>query len=137
VSLVIDSSITLAWAYGDERTEATERVFDIVTEAGARVPIIWRLEVANGLQQGIRQQRIDAAFRSGVLADLADMNIATDADTNVFAWSYTLELSDRFRLTLYDACYLELAQRRNLPLATLDGDLRAAGEALGLEILGA
>jgi predicted nucleic acid-binding protein len=55
----------------------------------------------------------------------------------VFAWSDTLELSDRFRLTLYDACYLELAQRRNLPLATLDGDLRAAGDALGIEMLGA
>jgi len=137
VSVVIDSSVTLAWCYSDERTEATERVFDIVTEAGAWVPMIWHLEVANGLQQGIRQRRIDAAFRSGALADLAEMNIATDPDTNVFAWSDTLELSDRFRLTLYDACYLELAQRRNMPLATLDGDLRAAGNALGLGLLGA
>ena len=137
MSLVIDSSVTLAWIYSDERTEATERVFHVVTEAGAWVPAIWHLEVANGLQQGVRQRRIDAAFRTGALADLAVMNIATDPDTNVFAWSDTLDLSDRFRLTLYDACYLELAQRRNLPLATLDGDLRAAGEALGIEILGA
>jgi predicted nucleic acid-binding protein len=137
VSLVIDSSVTLAWIYSDERTKTTERVFDIVTEAGAWVPMIWHLEVANGLQQGIRQRRIDAAFRTGALADLAEMNIATDPDTNVFAWNDTLTLSDRFRLTLYDACYLELAQRRNLPLATLDGDLRAAGDALGIEMLGA
>jgi len=41
----------------------------------------------------------------------------------------TLALADRFRLTLYDAAYLELAQRRALPLATLDFDLRKAGEA--------
>jgi predicted nucleic acid-binding protein len=137
VSLVIDSSVTLAWIYSDERTEATERVFDIVTEGGAWVPMTWHLEVANGLQQGIRQRRIHAAFRTGALADLAEMNIATDPDTNVFAGNDTLTLSDRFRLTLYDACYLELAQRRNLPLATLDGDLRAAGDALGIVMLGA
>ena len=32
---------------------------------------------------------------------------------------FALGLADKFRLTLYDACYLELAQRRDLPLATL------------------
>jgi len=37
---------------------------------------------------------------------------------------------------LYDAAYLELAQRRNLPLATLDGELRAAAKSLGLGLMG-
>lgn len=44
---------------------------------------------------------------------------------------------DAHKLTLYDACYLELAQRLKLPLATLGDDLRAAGLAVGLELLGA
>jgi predicted nucleic acid-binding protein len=30
------------------------------------------------------------------------------------------------RLTVYDAAYLELAERRHLPLMTLDNDLAAA-----------
>jgi predicted nucleic acid-binding protein len=136
VSLVIDSSIALAWIYHDERSEPIERIFDIVTESGAWVPAIWRLEVANGLQQGIRRRRIDQAYRDGALADLNDLEISIDADTDTFAWSTTLDLADRFRLTLYDACYLELAERLHLPLATLDRDLRAAGEGLGLELLG-
>jgi predicted nucleic acid-binding protein len=59
---------------------------------------------------------------------------ACDADT--YAWTATLHLCDRFRLTPYDAAYLELAQRRMLPLATLDRDLRAAVQALGTETLG-
>jgi predicted nucleic acid-binding protein len=37
---------------------------------------------------------------------------------------------------LYDAAYLELAQRRKLPLATLDQDLIRAGKALGTTLLG-
>ena len=47
----------------------------------------------------------------------------------------TVELAERFALTSYDACYLELAQRRALPLATLDRDLRAAGKKLGISLL--
>ncbi len=49
-------------------------------------------------------------------------------------WAGTLHIADRFRLTVYDAAYLELAQRRALPLATLDQDLRNAGSALGVAL---
>jgi predicted nucleic acid-binding protein len=64
------------------------------------------------------------------------LDIATDDHTDVHAWGETLRLADIFRLTLYDAAYLELAQRRNLPLATLDGELRAAAKSLGLGLMG-
>ena len=47
-----------------------------------------------------------------------------------------MRLSERYRLTLYDAAYLELAQRLQLPLATLDQELRAAANALGIPLLG-
>ncbi len=136
MSFVIDSSITLAWIYADERSDSIERILDELHSAGAWVPVIWRLEVANGLQQGIRQRRIDAAGRAAALANLAAMNITTDIETNVFAWNDTLDLADRFRLTSYDACYLELAQRRALPLATLDKELRAAARKLSIPLLG-
>ncbi len=49
----------------------------------------------------------------------------------------TLALADRPGLTIYDAAYVELALRRGLALATLDGDMRAAGAKVGLRILGA
>ena len=136
MSVVIDSSVTLAWLYWDEESEATERVFKMVLDRGGCVPAIWRLEVANGLQQGIRRRRIDATFRDQALADLATLDIATDPDTNVFAWNETLGLADRFRLTLYDASYLELAMRLGFPLASLDRELRTAGRSLKIDLLG-
>jgi predicted nucleic acid-binding protein len=136
VSLVLDSSATLAWIFSDETTEAIRRVFDGVAEEGAVVPGLWRLEVANSLTVAVRQGRIDAEFRRASLADLALLNIATEPHTDSHAWGETLNLADRFKLTLYDAAYLELAGRRSLPLATLDGELRAAAAALGLHVLG-
>ena len=136
MSLVIDSSITLAWLFEDERSAAADAVLLQVTESGAIAPSLWRLEVANGLQMAVRRNRIDKAFRDASIADLRTLEVSIDAETDQRAWSTTLQLAERWRLTLYDAAYLELAQRLGIPLATLDKELRAAGTALGLTLLG-
>ena len=114
--------MTLAWYFEDERTDASAAVLAQVAEAGAIVPARWRLEVANGLQVAVRRGRIDVAYRDASLADLQSLAIVIDPGTNQAAWSATLQLCDRFGLTSYDAAYLELAQRRQVPLATLDGE---------------
>jgi predicted nucleic acid-binding protein len=128
VSLVVDSSMALAWYFEDERTEDTIAVLRRVADEGAFVPALWPLEVANGLQMALRRGRIDRAYRDASLNDLRALVIIIDPDTNVHAWEATLRLADSHGLTTYDAAYLELAIRRQLPLATLDGALiRAAG----------
>ena len=70
--------------------------------------------------RGLRRGRIDLDDRDAGLVDLSRLAIKIDAGTNLHAWTATLGLSTRHRLTVYDACYLELALRRGLPLATLD-----------------
>ena len=137
MSLVLDSSITLAWIYGDETTEPVRRVFEALSEGGAWVPGIWHLEVANVLEMGVRRKRHNAKFRDATLSDLAQLPIQVDAETDRQAWNVTLRLAESHGLTLYDAAYLELALRRNLPLATLDEDLRAAARREKSTVLGA
>jgi predicted nucleic acid-binding protein len=134
--LILDSSATLAWIYGDETTEAIRRVFDAIADNGALVPVLWRLGVANSLTMAVRKRRIDPDFRRAALADLALLDITTDPQTDAYAWTDTLNLADQFRLTVYDAAYLELARRRILPLATLDQELRTAATAIGVTVLG-
>jgi predicted nucleic acid-binding protein len=136
VSLVIDSSMTLAWYFEDERTEASIAVLNQVADTGAAVPALWRLEVLSGLQVAVRRGRITAAYRDASLVDLQSLVIAIDPDTNRQAWSATLRLCERFGLTPYDAAYLELALRRQLPLATLDGDLVRAAQAENVPLIG-
>ena len=108
MSLVLDASMTLAWYFDDESTCATDAVLDQVAQWGAWVPSLWRLEVANAFQQ------------------------ATEAQ----AWTEILQLSDRFSLAIYDAAYLELAQRQKLALAILDGELQSAAKVLDIQLLG-
>jgi predicted nucleic acid-binding protein len=85
------------------------------------------LEVANSLTVAVRRERVSQDFRDDVLKALQELNISVDSDTAANAWSAGL--------TVYDAAYLELAQRRRLPLATLDQDLAKAARAAGVEVL--
>jgi predicted nucleic acid-binding protein len=136
MSLVLDSSATLAWLYPDETTDAIIEVFDQVIHTGAFTPDLWRIEVANSLTVGVRRSRITPIERAESLSDLADLNIRTDDETGKHIWSGTLELADRHRLTVYDATYLELALRLSLPLATLDENLRKAALSENIPLLG-
>lgn len=135
MSVVLDSSATLAWVHGDERTPAIEAVFDRVAERGGVVPSLWHLEVANSLTIAVRRARISAAERADALADLALLDIAVDDETEQHAWKATTHLADLNGLSVYDAAYLELAQRRRLPLVTLDKALIRAAAAAGVEVI--
>jgi predicted nucleic acid-binding protein len=135
--MVLDSSATLAWIFSEETTAPIRHVFDLVTENGAWVPGLWKLEIANVLEMGVRRHRHDAAFRDATLSDLSLLPITLDSESDHQAWGPTLRLAERHRLTLYDAAYLELAQRRGLPLATLDTALRTAAAAEKVSLLGA
>jgi predicted nucleic acid-binding protein len=126
----------LARAFPSERTLAIDELFLNVAQHGAWTPTLWRIEVANTLNVGIRRKRIDADDRRRVLADLSTLPIFLDAESDRHCWSQTLKLADRQNLTVYDASYHELALRRSLPLATLDTELRRAAQAEGVALLG-
>lgn len=136
MSLVLDSSCTLAWIYAEETTSKVREVFNRVAENGAVVPSLWSLEVANSLTMAFRRGRIDAPFRQEALDDLSMLDITLDPSTHTHAWTRIIQLADSFGLTVYDAAYLELAQRRRLPIATLDRALAAAASGCGLQVLG-
>ena len=136
MSLVLDSSVTLAWVYSEETTDGVMRVFELLSQGGAWVPGLWRLEVANVLEIGVRRRHHDAAFRDATLADLGQLPIQVDPETDRQAWGASREIAEKHQLTLYDAAYLELALRRNLPLASLDEELRRAAEREKVRVIG-
>jgi predicted nucleic acid-binding protein len=126
----------MAQAFPEERTAAILDLFQMIANHGAVVPELWRIEVANTLNVGIRHGRISKANRQGILADLESLPIFIDGETRKHTWGRTLELADRHRLTVYDATYLELALRLSLPLATLDDELRGAATREGVAVMG-
>ncbi len=135
MSLVLDASATLAFLYRDEEGALPDRILRQVAASHAVVPSLWRLEVANALNAGVRRKRIDVPFRDAALGDLGALQIVVDPETDGQAWTATLALADRHGLSLYDAAYLELAQRLGLPLGSLDADLVAAAQEAGVAVL--
>jgi predicted nucleic acid-binding protein len=135
MSIVIDASMTMTWYFKDEATPVSAAILEFVVEFGAIVPSLWRIEVANALKVGIRRKRINSPFRSRTLATLSAMPIIIDGECDRHIWTRTLELSDQYGLTIYDACYLGLADRNNMPLATFDRELIATARAHGMPVL--
>ena len=136
MTIVVDSSITVAWYLDDESTEQTDEVLRRVAAEGGVVPLLWRFEVGNAFQMAVRRNRIDAAYRDRVLMQLATLCIVADQESDAHAWSTSILIAERHRLTLYDAAYFELAQRRRLELATLDVALAKAARAEHIAVIG-
>ena len=134
MSIVLDASMTLAWLFEDEQTDQVLATINHVYMGGASVPPLWRYEVANGLQMAIRRQRITPDYRTRCLDKIDELPITIDPDGVSEIWSTTIKLADLYRLTVYDAAYLELAQRRRLPLATLDAALSKVARESGVDL---
>jgi predicted nucleic acid-binding protein len=123
VSLVLHSSVVVAWYFEDVATAETDAVLDRVAKDGAVVPAHWRLDIGDAFQRAIQQNRTNAIYRGASLVDLALLPITIDDNTDTYAWSATLRIAEKFALPMHEASYLELAYRLALPLATLDEKL--------------
>ena len=137
MSVVVDASMAVAWLFDDERTDAAHDVMRRVAAAGAVVPSLWRLEVANMLRNAVRRGRCDEDYVDRSLERLGRLAIVTDDETDSQAWGATRALARELGLTLYDAAYLELAIRKGGVLASGDADLLAAAERRGVDVLNA
>ena len=132
---VLDSSATIAWVLPGEATKATEALLTAVGEQGAAAPGLWPLETANVLWMAERRRRITLAERTQALAILDELPIRIDDRTAAQAFGAISALASARDLTIYDACYLELALRLGLPLASLDKALCQAAAAAGVPLI--
>jgi predicted nucleic acid-binding protein len=129
---VLDCSVTMAWCFDDEATPYTDGVRDCLADHQAVVPSIWPLEAANAAIMGERRKRLDEARSSRFFVLLQALPIVVDDETSSRAYSDVVHLARNYRLSAYDAAYLELAIRRGLPLACLDGKLKTAATSAGV-----
>jgi predicted nucleic acid-binding protein len=133
---VADASATLPWCFAEEATPATEALLDRA-QAGEEVlvPAHWPTEVMNGLIMAVRRGRIDRERVARFASDLSALPIRIEAAHAPASWDAVIRVATEHQLTVYDATYLELAQRTGLPLATLDGDLRKAALAASVALI--
>ena len=100
------------------------------------MPSLLALEAANVVAKVESKGIVTEADSQRFIALLGRLNIVTDQATATHALGDTLNLARRYKLSAYDAAYLELALRKGLPLATLDADLARAASTAGVPIFG-
>lgn len=133
---VLDSSVTLAWCFKDEATAETNNVLQSLSgRAVAHVPTLWFWEVTNSIAAAERRGRITAAESQQHISFLITLPIAVEMGAHQHAWFGSLTFARQHTLSIYDAAYLDLAQRLGLPLATLDISLRRAARTIGIALV--
>ena len=131
MTFVLDCSLAMSWVFADE---ATDQLRESLVDGRAFVPALWPTEVANVLLVATRRRRIDRTEWPRIARNLAALPIVIDPLSTSRIWEEVLDIAHTQRLSAYDAMYLELAMRMQLPLATLDRALAAAAHAAGVEV---
>ncbi|MCC5602626.1 type II toxin-antitoxin system VapC family toxin [Nostoc favosum] len=126
MQFVLDCSVAISWCLVDENDDYANAILAMMPDSEAFVPGIWSLEIANTLVVAERRNRMTKKQSEQAIALLQSLLIQVDLVTDAKALDTTLKLARQESLAAYDAAYLELALRLQLPLATLDTRLAEA-----------
>jgi predicted nucleic acid-binding protein len=132
---VADTSVAIAWIHPAQATPQTAAMLDaIAAGASVEVPALWSLEVANALLVLVRRRTLTVNERLAGPGWLRGLRVRVDHEMSTLAFSRLSELAMTYSLSVYDAAYLELAQRRALPVGCKNGPLRAAAKRAGVSL---
>ncbi|HEV8642586.1 MAG TPA: type II toxin-antitoxin system VapC family toxin [Methylomirabilota bacterium] len=130
--LVLDCSVAMAWCFESEADRYADAVLEALADGAAVVPALWPLEVANVLVMAERRRRLSRAAAMRFLELVGELPVVVDSPITIGEIPGLLGLATAHQLSAYDAAYLHLAMREQLPLATRDHALRAAARATGV-----
>jgi predicted nucleic acid-binding protein len=131
---VVDASVVGCWSLPDEDDPEGERLLIAASVGTLAVPFHFPSEIGNLVLTSERRRRITPEQARAARQAIATLSFDLDPGGFDTVWGAAYPLSVHHGLTLYDALYLELALRLNLPLATFDGALRRAAEAEGVRM---
>ena len=130
---VLDASVVASWCFPDEFAPNAEAALRRIAQETALAPALLWFELRNVLLMGERRNRLSEAQTTSFLKYIGELPVEVDRDPDD---GVVLSLARADRLSVYDAVYLELAQRKGLPLATLDNALMAAARAGKVPLVG-
>jgi predicted nucleic acid-binding protein len=133
-SFVIDASIIVSWYNSDEDNKYARDILFCLKKERAITTCLCCFEVNNVLRVLEKKGKLPSLSVDKAIVSIDKLQIFLDGAPTGFKMPLVLRLSREYGLTVYDACYLELAVRLNLPIATLDNDLIEAAKSAGLEL---
>lgn len=130
VAFVLDNSVLVGWFVPNQASGYTRRVAHRAGREQPLVPALWETEFANVMLVMQRRRVLPAHEIAAALRRAERLDLAVDREP--IAPRVLVALAQRHGISAYDAVYLELAERRGLPLATRDRALSRAARVAGL-----
>ena len=127
-ALVLDTSAAMAlFLQEDEGKKLENDLKDLINMNGQIfVPSLFWYEAGNTLVTAFHRKRITMNEVRGIEIDLADLPIVTDSIPDANIRQRIRDIALEKHLTYYDAAYVELAKRFQLPLRSFDKQVIAA-----------
>ncbi len=132
-SFVLDNSVLCGWFLASQASDYGDAIAHQLSQVDAHAPWLLQLEFSNVLRTACRRGTLPIALAREIVDRVTQLPIRIDGSPPLPATLLSLAL--RFNLTSYDAAYLELALRLQLPIATRDGDLAEAAWAAGVGVM--
>ncbi len=132
---VIDNSVVMSWCFKDETNGYADAVLDKLSESTAIAPSIWSLEVVNVLLVAERRKRLKQVDSVRFITLLSQLPIVVEDEGSEKMMKDLLALGRTSHLSSYDASYLDLAMRKDCPIATIDKKLMEAAKEVSVTIL--
>jgi predicted nucleic acid-binding protein len=105
-----------------------------VTENGGHVPAQFWFEVLHSLERSQRRSTVSGAVVDEFVESLSELAITIHPAYQPAEMVLLHAMSREWGLNIYDAAYLELASRLELPLATRDASLARAAQQAGVAL---
>ena len=132
---VLDASVALGWLVDDPPSAYALRIQRLMIGGSLPVvPVHWHLEIANALLTAERRKILRRKVAE-VLDDIISLLAFIETDGLPDDIGNLVGIGQRQQLTAYDAAYVALAARRNLPLATQDAAMASAAHRLKIPIV--
>lgn len=132
MAFVLDASVAVAWFVRKQSTTYTDRIRSMARREPLHVPTVWLLEVANALIVLQRRGNISEKAARTAADLLGDLVVTVHQDR--LTVPEFLVFAAKYRLSAYDASYLDLALSLRLPLACRDGPLQRALSSAGARL---
>ena len=128
--VVVDASCAVAWFVPEAGSTAAERL--LASDSVLVAPDLLIVETMNALLRKQRRREVSASLPPEAFETLSALRITLVPLAPMLRDA--VALSAKHRHSIYDCCYLLVAQRRGLPLATFDRRLAALAQSLAIPL---
>jgi len=128
--------VAATWFLTDESSRVGNKLLESYRkeQVDFHMPVLWSLEILNLLLAARKRKRLNETDLAFAIKLFNNIECTWHDQTDAHCRRRIFDFAQLHRLTIYDAAYLELADRLRVPLITFDKELLDAAAAEDMKV---